>query len=400
MKNYCLLLILLVQLTACTGQVDTEPTGGITYHVNSNVKNADTEYFKEIVSHWKNYLNSQAYVRPPNEYWNYDTMEFPDYSYVSMLVGVRNTVNNNENIQCTILGLIPVKNDYYLLRTLYSQQDEHTKTMDVKYMASVYAKKFDDRYQFVNATQYHKEIYTNQKVGKINYIIHPEHNFVKEDAIKMNAFNESMAALFEIAPIAFDYVLTNNTTDLGQTMGMNFFSYSFQPVQSGGMADNYNDIIYAGNNSAYYPHEVVHLYTSAKYSRQYHTWVDEGIAALFGGSTGYKLEWHIQKLKTFLSDNPDYPIQDLSTLETLIPNDEFMTDFRYAIGGLLMGKIFEAERMPGLFDALQAGRAEADYFALLKNKLDIDRDQFESYVRQAVSELESIDEEALENLKY
>ena len=396
--KYLVTLLFLIGSFNCIAQESGEINQQIVYHINSNVKNADSDYFKEINLRWKTYLNSQEFVRRSSEYWNYDKMAYPDYSYISILMEVNATINNDETIQCTTLGVMPVENDYYLLKLMFTKQNENNT--DLNHIISVYAKKVNELFQFYNSTEYHSEIYKNKQVGDINYIIHPNHQFKESDAIKMNKFNQDIANLFELEPINFDYVLTNNTTDLSDVIGLNFFSYSYQPVQSGGMADNYNRMIYAGNNSAYYPHEVVHLYTNLKFPRQYHSWVDEGIAAYFGGSTGYELEWHLQKLKTFLNENPDYELKDLSKLQTLIPNGEYMTDFRYAIGGFLMREIFNKEGMQGLFDSLSAGRSEEEYFTLLKNKLGFEKNQLEDFIRNGMKKLKPIPESELEKFKY
>ena len=398
MKYLFLPLILLLSSPSCSAQESNGLDEYITYHINSNVKNSDADYFKAIDSTWRNYINSREYVRRDNAYWNYDKMSYPDYSYVSLLMELNAVINNNGTIQCTTLGILPARNNYFLLNLMYTNQNENTT--DLNHIISVYAKKVDGNYQFYNSTQYHSEIYTNKQIGDINYIIHPEHKFDELEAGKMNDFNKRMAKLFELEPIGFDYIVANNTTDLSKIIGLDFFSYSFQPIQSGGMADNFNRIIYAGNNSAYYPHEVVHLYTNLKFPRQYHTWVDEGIATLFGGSTGYELEWHLQKLKTFLNSNPEFELKELSELETLMPNGEYLTDLRYAIGGFLMRQIYDKEGMTGLFDALTAGRSEDEYFELLHNKLGIERNQFENYIRQEINKLETLDEIELNKLKY
>ncbi|MEM6700508.1 MAG: hypothetical protein AAF599_19035, partial [Bacteroidota bacterium] len=217
---------------------------------------------------------------------------------------------------------------------------------------------------------------------------------------EMNEFNQKMAQKFEIAPIQFDYFVTNNTTQTNQLLGYDFNRYSYMPIRSGGLADNYNTIIYAGNNAAYYPHEVVHLYTYKKFTGQYHTWVDEGIAAYFGGSTGYYLDWHLQKLKTFLAENPDFPLDDLTALQQDIPNGEYTTDFRYAIGGFLMKQIYEKEGIQGFFDALQAGKEEEDYFRMLKEKLGVTKNEFADYIKAEMLKLKVLNQQEMMQLKY
>lgn len=56
--------------------------------------------------------------------------------------------------------------------------------------------------------------------------------------------------------------------------------------------------------------------------------------------------------------------------------------------------------MPGLFDALQSGRSEEQYFALLKDKLEIDQSQLAHYIKKEMADLEEIKATAIEELKY
>ena len=387
-------------LNGCTAQQDTtEQT--IVYSVNSNVRNAEEDYFVEIRNNWENYLNADAYISNDGPYWNHETYTYPEMGYVSLLMYLRGLRRNGGRIQCSIVGIVPVQKDFYLLKSIFTQkQAENEDLVDVKFIVSVYAKKKDDTFQFYSGTQYYKETLGTQQVGNIQYIVHPEHPFDEAQALKMNQFNQELSKRFELPPLEFDYVVANDTRDLCDVFGLNFFAYSYQPVASGGMADTYNRIIYAGNNSEYYPHELVHLYTSAKYRGQYHTWIDEGIAAYLGGSTGYKIEWHWEKVRRFLVEQPDYPMNDLTALQTDVPNGEYTTDFRYAIGALICQKILEKEGMAGIFDALQAGRTEEDYFRVLESKLGLKRADFEAYIKAEFLKLSPIADADLEKFKY
>jgi len=356
-------------INGCTGQdiLNSEPS--ITYYINDNVENSNEEYFLEIRKNWENYLNSNNYLQINNEYWDYDKYSNPEMGYASFLMYLRNLNQNGGKIQCSFIGIVPVQNDYYLLKTVFTEKN--SKNIDVV-----------------------------QKVGNINYIVHPEHDFDRGDAIKMNNFNTELAKLFELPPISFDYVIANDTRDLCEIFGLDFFQYSYQPVASGGMADTHNNIIYAGNNSAYYPHEVVHLYTRAKCAQQFHSWVDEGIAALLGGSTGYAIEWHWEKLRRFLSENPNFKINNLTALQTNIPNGEYITDFRYAIGALICQRIIDKEGMKGIFEALHSGNTEDNYFEILEKKLNINRNEFEQYVKSEILQLKPINDVELKKFRY
>ena len=397
-KIFLFLFLGFSMVTACNAQEppQLEP---LNFTINSNVKNASEDYSKQILKVWKDYLLSNEYVRPNSPYWHYEGMNYPDYAYISLLLDLRSIFQNGGEMQCNILGIIPVEKEYYLLKSMFTQTDSSGQ-VDLKYITTVYAKKVEGEFKLLNSIQYQKQIYETKKVGSVNYIIHPEHKFNKKAAKKMNEFNIEIAKKFEIEPIEFDYVVANHTDDLSKMLGLDFFSYSHQPVRSGGMADNYNTIIYAGNNSEYYPHEVVHLYTHRRFRQQYHSWVDEGIAAFFGGSTGYELDWHLQKLKAFLKENPEYDLSNLTALEKNIPNGEYMTDFRYAVGGFIAKQIFEKEGMRGLFDALQAGRSEENYFDMIEAKLGVSKNNFGNFIKKEVANLPTLNEKKMNSLKY
>ena len=240
-KTIVLFFPIILLLGSCNGQNTATEEPGISFHINSNVKNAEEPYFKEIVALWKEYLNKVEYYKRPSEYWSNEQMVLPEVNYVGLLTGMRNKLNDNEeHIQCSILGIMPVKNDHYVLNTMYAQKNDSTGLLDVKYIISVYVKEMNKEYKFISGTEYHKALYENRTIGNINYIIHPDHKFSESDAKKMNAFNTAFAKRFGMAPLSFDYVVTNNTSDLSDVMGTNFNPFSFQPVQSGGMADIYN----------------------------------------------------------------------------------------------------------------------------------------------------------------
>jgi len=404
MKHLPLILSLFIILS-CEAQPTTpapdSPTPYITFHINDNVRNAEEDYAVVIIDLWQRYLEEPLnFLRPENEFWDRSQFTYPDNAYNSLLFGLIGAYKAGKKVRCNILGVTPVENGHYLLNSMFYKTEDSTGVTDLKFITTVYARKVGDTYRLVCSPQYLQEAYEIRKVGKVNYLIHPTHNFQPSEAEKMNRFNKEIAAKFEREPLSFDYVVANHTGDLAYMMGMNFNSYSFSANRSGGLADTYNNIIYAGNNSAYYPHELVHLYTHSAFSRQHHAWVDEGIAALFGGSTGYYIEWHWQKLKKFLATNPDFPLKDLTALQTDIPNGEYTTDFRYAIGGYLMKEIYDQEEMPGLLEALTSGRSEENYFAMLEAKLGFKRAEFEDYIRQKMKKLPTLSKSEMVKLKY
>ena len=382
MKQHILFTFLsLMFFQSCMGQEPQEENTGLRFYINFNVENEEEEDEARIIQRWKDYLNSREMYSTGNSFWKSEK-RIPDATLFGLMFHTMN--ERSPVLQNNIIGIFPVEENYYALKMMFSQVKDSSQQVVLNDMLTVYAKEIDGEFYFSSSTDYYRLIWEKQVVGDITYYIHPAHQFNKEDAIKMNEFNVEIARKFEVEPLEFDYFVSTYSREISDLMGFDFMKYKYQKVQSGGMAATFDNVIYAGNNSAYYPHEVVHLYTYLKYARQYHAWADEGIATLFGGSTGYSLEWHLGELKEFLNNNEDYLLDDLKALEISIPNGTYKTDFRYAIGGLIAKNIYDKEGMKGLFDLLQTGQSEEEYFEMLKQKLGFERVNFGAYVRKEV----------------
>lgn len=357
---------------------------GIIFYVDKNVTNAKEKDENEIIELYKKYLESDVFRQKENPYWDFEGMNVPDDFTASL--GVHNLNDRIPPVQCKVIGVFPVKHKYYALKSVFSHIDENNE-IQIDNIITVYAKKIKNKFKLSSSTQYHRKIWNKKSIGSITYYIHPEHKFSQIEADRMKTFNDSIALKFEMKPLKFDYFTTNHSRDVVQVLGYDYMPRMYRPEQTGGLADTNNNIIYAGNNSEYYPHESVHLYVNAKNSKYKHFLINEGIAALFGGSSGHSLGWHLRKLKEFLLKNPDYNFNSLDELKKDIPNGEYMTDLRYVIGGLVCKNIYEKEGMKGLYEAMDSGRTDKDFYRLIYEKFGVDKQDFEDYIKSEVRKI-------------
>jgi hypothetical protein len=163
----------------------------------------------------------------------------------------------------------------------------------------------------------------------------------------------------------------------------------YNPSGKGGIASWRNKIIYSGNNSSYFPHELVHLYTYHLVPKDPHFWVGEGIATFYAGTSTYTFDGHMLKLKQFLDQNPEYDLSDISKLNKTIPNGEHKSDLRYVIGGLLMKKIYDKEGVQGLVESLKYGTSDVDFYELLQDKLEVSKDDLDEYIKLEMKKYKS-----------
>ena len=360
-------------------QVDSSNTqSGIEFYIHEEVTNADGEIEQELINLWQGYIRDGKFEDPNSPYWSFENMKVPDENFWA--VGIQNLKDKDYKVQCKVIGIFDLWDGYWSLISSFSHLDEHGEIhLDV--ITAVYAKEIDGAYLLVSSAEYLKTVFEHKRVGQINYYIHPFHKFKMEEAEEMNAYNLKMAKEFEVDPLEFDYFVASNARDISRTWGYEYMNRMYNPSGKGGVASWQNMIIYSGNNSSFFPHELVHLYTFHLHPEYPHFWVGEGIATFYAGTSTYTFHGHMMKLQAFLKDNPDYDLSDITQLNKTIPNGEHKSDFRYVIGALLMRNIYLKEGVQGLIESLKYGTSDDDFFQLLKDKLGIERDQFDAYVK-------------------
>ncbi|MFM9949598.1 MAG: hypothetical protein ACKV1O_16795 [Saprospiraceae bacterium] len=249
-------------------------------------------------------------------------------------------------------------------------------------MGAAPAKRINDKFLLISSAEYLKTVFEHRRIGSINYYIHPFHDFKVEEAELMNEFNLKMAKEFGVEPLEFDYFVASNARDIARTWGYEYMNRMYNPSGKGGIASWQNMIIYSGNNSSYFPHELVHLYTFHVVPKYPHFWVGEGVATFYAGTSTYSFQGHMQRLKEFLDKNPDYDLSDITKLNVTIPNGEHASDFRYVIGALLMKNVYNKEGVKGLIDSLEYGTDDEDFFQLLIDKLGVKKEKFDEYIKE------------------
>ena len=372
--------ILLITYTLCNAQeTDTIAHGGIEFYIHEEVTNADGEIEQEIIQLWQNYISDGNFEDKNSPYWSFENMNVPDENFWA--IGIDNLKEREYKVQCKVIGVFKVENDHWSLISSFSHVDDSGEAhLDV--ISAVYAKEINGKYLLVSSAEYLKTVFEHRRIGNINYYIHPFHDFKEEEAEQMNAYNLKMAKEFGVEPLEFDYFVASNARDIARTWGYEYMNRMYNPSGKGGIASWQNMIIYSGNNSSYFPHELVHLYTFHIVPKYPHFWVGEGIATFYAGTSTYSFDGHMQKLKTFLGNNPNYDLSDITKLNKTIPNGEHASDFRYVIGALLMGNIYKKEGVKGLIESLEYGTTDEDFFQLLSDKLGITKEKLDAYIKE------------------
>ncbi len=367
-------------------QIDSlQNQNNIDFYIHEEVTNANGLIEQELIALWQNYIADGNFQDLNSPYWSFENMKVPDENFWA--IGIDQLKHKPYKVQCKVIGIFEVGNGYWSLISSFSHLDEQGEVhLDV--IAAVYAKKVEDKFLLISSAEYLKTVFEHRKIGQINYYIHPFHKFQIAEAEQMQKYNLEMSKEFGVAPLEFDYFVASNARDIARTWGYEYMNRMYNPSGKGGVASWRNMIIYSGNDSSFFPHELVHLYTYHVYPKDPHFWVGEGIATFYAGTSTYTFAGHLRKLKTFLAENPTYDLSDITQLKKTIPNGEHKSDFRYVIGGLLMKNIYEKEGVAGLIESLKYGTTDDDFFRLLKDKLGVSKTGFDAYVKREAEKLE------------
>ena len=152
--------------------------------------------------------------------------------------------------------------------------------------------------------------------------------------------------------------------------------------QTAGQASRNRNLVYAGNNSELYPHEIVHIFTG-KYYSTLHPYFDEGLAEYYDFTIRDEKEEGRQKLAGFLLNNPKLNLSNILSLDNHIGGG---IDFKYDLSCLIVEKMIEKKGKSAIKEILNGGRNDSDFYRTIEETLEIPRKQFNTTFREWLKE--------------
>ncbi len=343
---------------------------------------------KDIIKLWEDILNTnlKEVTEDDLKYWiSSEQFPFPK-RFMSFLHGFKSATKTG---QATVIALFPIGNDTFMLKTMFNSTYGEDKKAQLEYIYSVHVVKTNQGFKFLSLPQYYYQNWNKKTIGSINYCYDKSRVFNEKAALKMDSFNVAMSQLFKTTKQSPLYFIGKNIFEAQQIMGYDFSPEQATMHQIGAVTQPENNVIFAGNNTEYYAHEVVHLYTREFWGKDnlyFHQWIDEGLAVYLGGYLGQPLEHHLKTMKTFLDKHSEEPLNDISTFYFKV-NNEFNTNFMYEIGGLICKRVYEKEGMNGIFDLLKSGNTDDDFYKAVEKHFNVKKEGFGAFIR---NELKSI----------
>lgn len=270
----------------------------------------------------------------------------------------------------TILSMLYIDEKYQIRVAWMGNTPEDDKVL------ATYNFLVNKDYQFENIFENQINTFTKRKIRNLTFYYKNPKLFRKEDAKKTLKFNKEMADFFELPEIDFSCFVLDSYPEQKHLRGFDFDTDMVIGGEYGGEVLLSINVIFSGNQSAYYPHEMVHLYTAEKVENKNHL-MDEGIATYFGGTRGLNFSELMQIFYSFLQkENVD--------IYTMLNKGEFTVintkaDSYYAFSALLCHTILEYYGKEKLFELLGSGNDREEFLCKIEETFNIQPSEFHSF---------------------
>ncbi len=240
-----------------------------------------------------------------NKYWVISDFQKYIYPYFD-INNIENSRYGSDFFKPTLMEIIPTENqNQKIVKIAFIGHNNETKENQLKSIYNLIANIKQDKILFSRYLDYSTKNWTSitdVKMG-LTYKISPNKIANEIEIAEQKNDIEKLCHFFKCNPIYLTYYSCVNPKEIFEIKGFDYNPMMYLD-KTGGLAD-YGNIIFSGNNSEIYTHEIVHIYTSNLFPK-IDKFIDEGIATYIAGSGKYYYEWHRKKLDKFLSENKDY----------------------------------------------------------------------------------------------
>ena len=324
---------------------------------------------QNIAGRLENFLITKNQSPTDNQYWlpsDFDEYLFP---YVDLY---KIEKDSSANYKVELLEIIDIELDSVKLVKFacFKEMNDVTSLMNIY---NVLAVKSEGQYFFSRSLQYNTRNWTTYQHEDFTYVVSPERNFNIEEAKKQQVFKDSLMQFFglDIPPIT--YYSCISPVELFEIKGYDYVANMYMS-KSGGLAEVFSGIIFSGNDSERYDHELVHFFTRALFQHDMIPLFHEGIATYLGGSGGYSFTELKVKLWQYLNNHPNI---ELATM--IKPYDrkhllEDQLDAVYVVGALVCEYVMNEYGKEQLISLLDTSGNQDLWIAL--EKVNLNKENF------------------------
>lgn len=352
-----ILLILSTFLTlACIGQETNQDNFALTV---SPIIDKTDKTNQIIIETLTQFLETKNTSLTESKFWAQSDFQKFIYPFLD-IYNIENSKYGKDFYRPTLVEIISTENsNKKILKLAFIGHNNETKENQLKAIYNLIANINQDKVLFSRYLDFSTEKWKTVSSGSLTYKISPSKTINEtEIAEQQNEINK-ICKFFNCNPLSITYYSCVNPKELFEIKGFDYNSMMYID-KTGGLAD-YGNIIFSGNNSEIYTHEIIHIYTSNLFPK-IDKFIDEGLATFIAGSGKYSYEWHRNKLDKFLNENKDYNFEmHTDAYERIYFENE--TSIPYLTSALILERTL---RIYGKEKLMELLKSENELWATLK----------------------------------
>lgn len=336
---------------SCTGNGQVIKKDKLLLTISPNINKTDPVN-KKIIQALTDFLNTKNTSLAENKNWIDSDFKKYVYPYFD-IYNIEKSKYGANFYQPTLTEIISTENENQkIVKTSFIGHRSKTNENLLKSVYNIIANIKQDKILFISYLDYSTKNWETLDIVKSNLKYKISSNKKVNEGEILNQQNdiEKICNFFQCKPIAITYYSCINPKEIYNIKGFDYHPMMYVD-KTGGIAEIGN-IIFSGNNSEIYTHEIIHIYTNQLFPK-IDKFIDEGLATFIAGSGKFNYEWHRNKFAKFLNENKGYNFANLTNIyERIYFENE--TSIPYLFSALIVERILRIYGKEKLIEFLKS----------------------------------------------
>ena len=302
---------------------------------------------------------------------------------------INNYIQSTDVIKPTIVGIMDFNpNEYIVKIKLNYFPDSVTESLLGIYNIVAVYNPITNTYKFKDyRTYFMNNNLDSLRLGNILYYKSNLLKLNKKECKAFDNFNNHIANIFQTPIKNITYFSFKNSQELMNFLGWDIvFNMFYAPTggfaRFGAKGTPFENLIYSGNNSEIYEHELIHLYFNTLLntdSSSSTNIISEGIPTYFGGSSGLNYLELKQRLVQFLDVNDTATINKHFNKNIQIDKQ---TNYVYTMGAFIAELYYKKDKLAGLKKL--ANYTTTNFIENISKDFGVKEDELDNYLRTKI----------------
>ena len=354
MKQIIFIFIAFLTLN-CNGQETNQDKFALTI---SPIIDKNDKTNQLIIETLSDFLKTKNSSFTENKNWLPSDFKKFIYPYLD-IYNIENSRHGSDFFRPTLMEIISTgKPSQKIVKIAFIGHHKATNENQLKSIYNLIANIQQEDVLFSKYLDYATQNWKTEIKESLIYKISPNKTINETEITYQQKDIKNICKFFQCEPISITYYSCVNPKELFEIKGFDYNPMMYID-KTGGLAD-FGNIIFSGNNSEIYTHEIVHIYTNNLFPN-INKFLDEGIATYFAGSGKFDYKWHREKFDKFLIVNKDFDFREhIDPYERLYFEGE--TSIPYLTAALILER---TKRVYGDRKIIELFKSENDFWQTL-----------------------------------